>query len=73
MKNLLWVGAVLMVLGIAAFFIPIPHTEREGVKAGGMSLSIETRHEEKLPPVVGGLMIVAGAGLMIAGKRRRAR
>jgi hypothetical protein len=70
MKNLFWVGAVLLVLGIASLFIPIPHTEREGVKAGGISLGIETRHEEKIPPIASGLMIVAGAGLMFAAKNR---
>jgi hypothetical protein len=72
MKNLFWIGVVLLVLGVASLFIPLPHTEREGVKAGGISLGIETRHEEKLPPIASGLMIVAGAGLMIAGKSRTA-
>ncbi|MBZ5531974.1 MAG: hypothetical protein LAO20_11135 [Acidobacteriia bacterium] len=70
MKNLFWIGVVLLVLGVASLFIPLPHTEREGMKAGGISLGIETRHEEKLPPIVSGLMMVAGAGLMIAGKSR---
>jgi len=73
MKYLFWIGTVVLVLGFASLFIPIPHTEREGVKAGGISLGIETRHEEKLPPIVSGLMIVAGAGLMIAAKNRAAR
>lgn len=72
MKNLFWIGVVLLVLGVASLFIPLPHTEREGVKAGGISLGIETRHEEKIPPIASGLMIVAGAGLMIAGKSRTA-
>lgn len=73
MKNLFWIGAVLLVLGLASLFIPIPHTEREGVKAGGISLGIETRHEEKIPPIASGLMIVAGVGLMIAGRSRTDR
>jgi hypothetical protein len=70
MKSLFWIGTVLLVLGVASLFIPFPHTEREGVKAGGISLGIETRHEEKLPPIASGLMMVAGVGLMIAGKNR---
>ena len=73
MKSLFWIGTVLLVLGIASLFIPIPHTEREGVKAGGISLGIETRHEEKLPPIASGLMIAAGAGMMIAARSRTAR
>jgi hypothetical protein len=70
MKNLFWIGAVLLVLGIASLLIPIPRTEREGVKAGGISLNLEARHEEKLPPIASGFMIAAGAGLMIAAKSR---
>jgi hypothetical protein len=70
MKSLFWIGTVLLVLGVASLFIALPHTEREGVKAGGISLGIETRHEEKLPPIASGLMMVAGVGLMIAGKNR---
>jgi hypothetical protein len=73
MKVLFWFGAVVLVLGIASFFIAIPHTERQGVKAGDISLGIETRHDEKLPPLASGLMIVAGAGMMIAAKSRTAR
>lgn len=73
MKNLFWIGIVLLAFGIAALFIPIPHTEREGVKAGSISLGIETRHEEKLPPIVGGLTIAAGAAMMIAARSRSAR
>jgi hypothetical protein len=73
MKYLFWIGAIVLVLGFASLFIPIPRTEREDVKAGGISLGIETRHEEKLPPIASGLMIVAGAGLMVAAKSRAAR
>jgi hypothetical protein len=72
-KNLFWIGTLLLVLGVASLLIPIPHTEREGVKAGGISLGIETRHEEKLPPVAGGLMIAAGAAMMIVSRSRPQR
>jgi hypothetical protein len=72
MKILFWIGTVLMVLGIASLFIPVPHTEREGFKAGGLSAGIETHHQETVPPVVSGVLILAGAGLMIAGKKSRA-
>lgn len=73
MRNLFWIGTVLLVLGIVSLFIPIPHSEREGVKAGGISLGIETKYEEKLPPIASGAMIVAGASLMIAAKSRAGR
>jgi len=72
MKNLFWVGAVLMVLGIASLFIPIPHSEREGFRAGDLSVGIVTRHQEMVSPIVSGVLILAGAGLMVAGKGSRA-
>jgi nucleoside recognition membrane protein YjiH len=70
LKALFWIGLAVMLIGIALLFIPIPHNEREGVKLGGLSVGVETRHDEKLPPLVGAIIIVAGAGLMIAGKRK---
>ncbi|MDP8981485.1 MAG: hypothetical protein M3O35_12950 [Acidobacteriota bacterium] len=70
MKALFWIGLAVMLIGIALLFIPIPHNDHEGVKLGGLSVGVETRHDEKLPPLVGAIIIVAGAGLMIAGKRK---
>jgi hypothetical protein len=68
LKALFWLGLVVMIAGIALLFIPIPHNEREGVKLGGLSVGVETRHDERVPPMVSGVMILAGAGLMIVGK-----
>jgi len=72
MKALFWIGLVLIFLGIASFFVPIPHTEREGFKAGSFSLGVETQHPETVSPIISGAMILAGAGMMIAGGRSRA-
>jgi len=69
MKALFWLGLVLLILGLASLVVPIPHKEREGVKVGGASIGIETKHEEKVSPIVSGILIAAGAGLMVAGKR----
>ena len=68
MKPLFWVGLVLLILGVATLLIPIPRSQRDGVKVGGLSIGVETRHDEKAPPVVSAVMILAGAGLMIAGR-----
>lgn len=70
MKALFWVGAVLLVLGVLSLFIAIPQRERHGVSAGGVELGVETKTSEKLPPIASGIMIAAGAGLMIAGRGR---
>ena len=70
MKALFWIGIVVLILGIASLVVPIPRNEREGFKAGGLSVGIETQHQEKVSPIVSAAMILCGAGLLIAGKRR---
>ncbi|PYT29250.1 MAG: hypothetical protein DMG58_16685 [Acidobacteria bacterium] len=70
MKALFWIGIVVLILGIASLVVPIPRNEREGFKAGGLSVGIETQHQEKVSPIVSAAMILCGAGLLIAGKRK---
>ena len=70
MKALFWIGIVVLILGIASLVVPIPCNEREGCKAGGLSVGIETQHQEKVSPIVSAAMILCGAGLLIAGKRK---
>lgn len=70
MKALFWIGTVVLILGLVSLVVPIPRSEREGFKAGGLSVGIETQHEEKVSPIVSAVMILGGAGLMIAGKRK---
>jgi hypothetical protein len=71
MKSLLWIGVVVLTLGIASLVIPIPHSEREGLTVGGVSLGVETRHEEKVSPALSAVMILGGLGAMAAGKWKR--
>ena len=70
MKALLWAGGVLLILGILSLFAPIPRTERSGMNVGGMSMGVETHHDEKVSPIISAVMILGGAGLMIAGRGR---
>jgi hypothetical protein len=72
MKALFAVGLVLVVLGIASLFVPIPQKDRAGVQIGGVSLGVETSHKEKVSPIVSAVLVLAGAGMMIAGQRKRA-
>ena len=71
MKALLAIGLVIVILGILSFFVPVPHTEHHGVDAGDIHVGVNTHHDEMLPPYVGVGLIVVGAGLMIAGGRKR--
>ena len=70
MKGLFWLGLVLLILGIVSLVVPIPHKEREGVKVGGASVGIETKHDEKVSPIISAVLLAAGAGLMVAGKKK---
>ena len=70
MKALFWIGLLLLILGIVSLLVPIPGKERHGVNVGGVSVGIETEHDEKLSPIVGAAMILGGAGLMAVGKKK---
>jgi hypothetical protein len=70
MKPLMVVGIVLLVLGIASLFVPIPHNENQGINAGDVHIGVQVRHDEKVSPIISAVLIVAGAGLMFAGARK---
>ena len=70
MKALFAVGLVILILGVASLFVPIPKNERSGVEVGGVAIGVETTHRETVSPIVSGVLILAGAGMMIAGKRK---
>jgi hypothetical protein len=70
MKPLFWVGLVVLVLGVASFFVPIPHQEKHGVKVGDASVGITTRNDEKVPLAVSIVLLVGGLGLMAVSSKR---
>jgi hypothetical protein len=69
MRLLLILGVVLVIVGIAVLFVPIPRKERHGLDAGGLSVGFETTRREKLHPAVGAVLIGGGVVLLIAGRR----
>lgn len=70
MKGLFGIGLVLLILGIASLLIAIPNNQKEGISVGGVSIGIETRHDEKVSPILSAVMILGGVGLMIAGRKK---
>jgi len=72
MKPLALVGIVLIVLGILALaYQGITYTTHEKViDLGPLKASVEKEKTIPLPPVLGGLAIVAGAFLVWMGARR---
>jgi hypothetical protein len=69
MKALLLIGVLLVTLGIVSFFVPLPHYEHHGVNLGDAHVGITTQHDEKVSPTISIVLVVVGAGLMIAGRR----
>ena len=70
MKALFFIGLIVLILGIVSLVVPIPHNERDGISVGGVSLGVETRHEEKVHPALSAVMILGGFAAMFAGKGR---
>lgn len=70
MRPLSWIGLIVLVLGILSFVVLVPHNKTHELKAGDASVDITTHHNEKLPPVVGGVLCAAGVVLLVAGSRK---
>ena len=68
MKMLFWMGVAVLVLGVLSLVVAVPHTERDGISAGGMSVGIQTQHSERVSPIVSGALLLGGIGMMIAGR-----
>jgi hypothetical protein len=69
MRVLMLVGVVILVLGVLSFFVPVPHSEHHGVSIGDAHVGITTHDENTVAPVVSLVLVVVGAGLMIAGRK----
>jgi len=72
MKGITLLGAVLLVLGLLAFVVPIPHSESHGLKIGDTKIGVQTEHSDRLPPVVAGGLAVAGVVVLVLGLRKNA-
>jgi hypothetical protein len=69
MKPFVLVGAVILVLGILSFVVPYPHMHHHGVSVGDAHIGVTTEHDEKIAPAVSIVLVVVGAGLMLAGRK----
>jgi hypothetical protein len=71
MQALFWGGLVLLILGIVSLLVPVPNNEQGGIRVGDVSIGIETQTSEKVSPIISAAMILGGAGLMIAAKKKK--
>jgi hypothetical protein len=70
MRALFWVGLAVLALGVVSLLVPIPHREKEGITIGGLSIGVETTHEDRVPPALSAALILGGLGSIVAGKAR---
>lgn len=72
MKTNIVIGIILIVLGIAALaYQGITYTTREKViDLGPIQMTAEKEKTIPLPPVVGGLALIAGTVILIMGRKK---
>jgi hypothetical protein len=70
MNNTGVIAVLLVVLGLLAFFVPVPHSENHGVKIGDTKIGVQTQHSEKLPPAVGVVLLAGGVVALAIGARK---
>jgi hypothetical protein len=70
MKNVAVIGVILLILGLASFVVPVPHSENHGVKIGDTKIGVQTQSSEKLPPAVGIVLLVGGVLALVVGSRK---
>jgi hypothetical protein len=74
MKPIMLGGILLIILGVLALaYQGISYTRQEKVLDIGPIHATAEKHERiPLPPILGGLMLVGGVVLLVAGSRQRA-
>jgi hypothetical protein len=71
MKTFLYAGLILVVLGIVLLVVPIPSSEKQGIKIGDTNIGVQTNHSEKVSPIVSAVLIAGGIALSLAGSRSK--
>jgi hypothetical protein len=72
MKPIIWVGILLVVLGaLALAYQRFTYTHRERVMdVGSMLVTREDHDRVSIPPILGGLALVGGIALLVAGGKK---
>jgi uncharacterized membrane protein len=73
MKPISWVGILLIVLGaLALAFQGINYSSKKDLAdLGSLHVTATTEHRISLSPVLGGVVVLGGVILVIAGSRKR--
>jgi hypothetical protein len=70
MKSTTLIGAVLLLLGLLAFVVPVPQREDHSVKIGDTKIGVQTQDSRKLPPAVGIVLVAGGVLALVLGSRK---
>ena len=72
MRNLMMVGVLLVVLGIAGLIVQnVTFTEsKEVLDIGPLELRSEEQHNIPIPTIAGIIAVIAGLGMIVASQRR---
>jgi UDP-N-acetylmuramyl pentapeptide phosphotransferase/UDP-N-acetylglucosamine-1-phosphate transferase len=73
MKPISWAGILLIVLGaLALAYQGINYTRQKQVlDVGSLQVTTETHERIPLPPILGGLAVVGGIVLLVAGAKSK--
>jgi len=71
-RNFVVIGVILAVLGVAALiWQKVGYTQRETlVDVGSVNITAETKKSLSLPPILGGIALACGVGLIVVGTRK---
>lgn len=72
MKPIMIIGLLLIVFGIGALaYQGITYTSQETIiDLGPIKATADTQKTIPLPPIIGGLAIVCGIGLVVVGRKK---
>ena len=72
MRNMMWVGILLVVLGVAGLIIQnVRFTEEKRVlDLGPLHVNSEEQHNVPIPTIAGIVAVIAGLGVVFAARRR---
>ena len=72
-NQMVGVGVVLLIIGVvASFWQKFSYTERETlVNVGGVKVTADTEKSVPISPIVGGILMAGGVGLLAAGALKK--
>ncbi|MDX1583289.1 MAG: hypothetical protein R3338_06775 [Thermoanaerobaculia bacterium] len=66
-RILLVAGLILVILGIASLFVPIPQEKEHGFEVGNLEVGVTREVSETIDPRISAVIIVLGVGGVAAG------